>query len=107
MTIEDRELESAMAGLLTTAPATLRPGVLVEAGLADWHCMIESPIGPLVVAWNGLGVSAVEAAPDAAAFEASHLERSGRRAILADGLPEALAGAIRRRLAQGPRDPPW
>ena len=35
MTTDDRELEAAMAALLTTAPATLAPGVLAEVGLAD------------------------------------------------------------------------
>ena len=58
MTTDDRDLEAAMAGLLTTAPATLAPGVLAEVGLADRYARIDSPIGPLVVAWNGLGVVA-------------------------------------------------
>ena len=35
MTIEDREVEEAMASLLTTAPPSLAPGVLAEVGLAD------------------------------------------------------------------------
>ena len=50
------------------------------------------------MAWNGLGVSAVEAAPDDAAFEAAHLARTGRPAIRADRLPDRLAAAIARRL---------
>lgn len=98
MTIEDRELEEAMATLLTTAPPSLAPGVLVEIGLADRYDYIDSPIGPLVVAWNGIGVSAVEAAPDDAAFEASHQVRTGRRTIRADRLPATLERAIARRL---------
>jgi O-6-methylguanine DNA methyltransferase len=98
MTIEDRELEVAMAGLLTTAPPSLAPGVLAEIGLADRYAHIDSPIGPLVVAWNGLGVSGVEAPVDDAGFEASHLARTGRRAIPAGQLPEALEHSIRRRL---------
>ncbi len=43
--------------------------MLAEVGLAERFARFDSPIGPLVVAWNGLGVSAVEAAPDDAAFE--------------------------------------
>ena len=62
MTTTDADMEAAMAALRTTAPATLRPSVLAEVGLADLYARFESPIGPLVVAWNGLGVSAVEAA---------------------------------------------
>jgi O-6-methylguanine DNA methyltransferase len=99
MTVDDRELEAAMATLLTTAPPSLAPGVLVEVGLADRYADIESPIGPLKVAWNGLGVSAVEAASDDAAFEAAHQARTGRRAIRAEHLPVSLERAIGRRLA--------
>lgn len=99
MTIDDRDLEAAMATLLTTAPPSLAPGVLAEVGLADQYANIDSPIGPLVVAWNGLGVSVVEAAEDDARFEASHQAHTGRRAIRAERLPVALERAIQRRLA--------
>jgi O-6-methylguanine DNA methyltransferase len=99
MTTDDRDLETAMAALLTPAPATLAPNVLAEVGLADRYARFDSPIGPLVVAWNGLGVSAVEAAQDDAAFEAAHLARTGRPAHRADHLPGGLASAISRRLA--------
>jgi O-6-methylguanine DNA methyltransferase len=98
MITDDRRLEAAMATLLTPAPRTLAPAVLAEVGLADLYARFDSPIGPLVVAWNGLGVSAVEAAADNAAFEASHLARTGRRAQAADRLPEGLASAIARRV---------
>ena len=94
----DRDLEAAMAALLTEAPSALAPNILAEVGLADHYARIDSPIGPLVVAWNGLGVSAVEAAPDAVAFEAAHLVRTGRRAYPAEHLPDRLAAAIGRRL---------
>lgn len=105
MTIDDRELEAAMATLLTTAPPSLAPGVLAEVGLADRYARFESPIGPVVVAWNGIGVSAVEASPDDATFEASHEARTGRRAIRAERLPESLGRAIGRRLAGDRRVP--
>ena len=45
----------ALAALRTTAPTTLAPNVLVEVGLADRYARFDSPIGPLVVAWNGRG----------------------------------------------------
>jgi O-6-methylguanine DNA methyltransferase len=98
MTVNDRDLEAAMAGLLTDAPPSLAPNVLVEVGLADRYARFSSPIGPLVVAWNGLGVSAVEAAADDRAFEVAHEARTGRPARRAERLPDRLAAAIARRL---------
>ena len=98
MTIDDRDLEAAMSGLATRAPTTLAPNVLAEVGLADRYARIDSPIGPLVVAWNGLGVSGVEAAPDDATFEAAHRARTGRTAYRAERLPARLTSAIARRL---------
>ncbi len=92
------ELDSALRSLRAEAPGTLAPAVLAEVGLLDRYARFDSPIGPLVVAWNGLGVSAVEAAADDAAFEAAHLARTGRRAVDAAALPERLGSAIARRL---------
>ena len=98
MRTSDPEIETAMAGLRTKAPATLRPTVLAEVGLADLYARFDSPIGPLVVAWNGLGVSVVEKADDDAAFEEHHTARTGRPASDAGVLPPRLATAIARRL---------
>ena len=94
MTTEFLELETAMAELATTAPPGLAGNVLVEVGLADRIARMDSVIGPLYVAWNGLGVSAVESAD----FAATHQARTGRPALPADGLPDRLARAIDRRL---------
>jgi methylated-DNA-[protein]-cysteine S-methyltransferase len=99
MTIDDRDLEAAMTGLLVAAPSTLAPNVMTDIGLADRYARFDSPIGPLVVAWNGLGVSAVEAAPDDAAFETAHEARTGRPVHAVERLPDGLASAIARRLA--------
>ena len=98
MTTDDRALEAAMTALRTPAPSTLAPNILADVGLADRYAPFDSPIGPLVVAWNGVGVSAVEAAPDDAAFEATHLARTGRPAHRVERLPDPLASAIARRL---------
>ncbi|MGZ8502306.1 MAG: methylated-DNA--[protein]-cysteine S-methyltransferase [Candidatus Limnocylindrales bacterium] len=94
MTTDERTLEAAMADLATTAPPGLADNVLVEVGLADRIARMDSVIGPLYVAWNGLGVSAVESAD----FAATHQARTGRPALPADRLPERLARAIDRRL---------
>src|SRR4051794_41535681 len=98
MTTTDQDIEAAMAALRTSAPTSLRPGVLLEVGLADLYARFDSPIGPLVVAWNGRGVSAVEAADDDSTFEAHHRARTGRAAYDAGTLPPRLATAIARRL---------
>ena len=52
-----------------------------------------------MVAWNGLGVSLVDAETDDAAFESRHAAITGRPAYLAaGGVPARLATAIARRL---------
>ncbi len=94
MTTDDLTLETAMADLATTAPTRLAPNVLVEVGLADRMARIDTVIGPLHVAWNGLGVSGVESEE----FAASHAARTGRPVFPAEGLPADLARAIDRRL---------
>jgi O-6-methylguanine DNA methyltransferase len=99
MTTPDLQIETALGTLGTTAPPRLAPSVLAEVGLADRYARFASPIGPLVVAWNGLGVSAVEAAADDSAFEKEHAARTGRPVHRADRLPDRLADAIARRLA--------
>jgi O-6-methylguanine DNA methyltransferase len=92
----DRE-SAALADLALTAPSALRTDVLVEVGLVDRYDRIDSPLGALVVAWNGRGVTTVDIAADDGAFEAHHLATIGRRAVPGD-LPPRLANAIRRRL---------
>ena len=98
MTIDDRTVELGLADLMTSAPDTLAPNVLVEVGLADRFARMDSPIGALIVAWNGLGVSTVESARDDAMFESEHTARTGRLAYPAATIPTNLASAIERRL---------
>ncbi len=97
MTIDDETLELELPSLMTAAPDSLAPGVLVELGLADAFDRVDSPIGALFIAWNGLGVSTVDAARDDVTFEAEHTARTGRRAYPAE-LPASLRAAIDRRL---------
>ncbi|MFL5779353.1 MAG: methylated-DNA--[protein]-cysteine S-methyltransferase [Chloroflexota bacterium] len=98
MNPEPALIENRLSRLATTAPPTVAPSVLVEVGLADRYARIASPIGPLFVAWNGLGIVSVEAAIDAAEFETAHRARTGR-AVMPGELPPRLAHAIDRRLA--------
>jgi len=95
----DSVTEAGLAGLREPAPPGLAHATLVTVGLADDYAVIESPIGPLRVAWNGRGVSAVEGASDDDAFEARFHTRTGRSARRREALPADLARKIGRRLA--------
>src|SRR4051794_19488191 len=97
----DATVEAALADLRTTAPRSLAPRTLTEVGLADWYARMPSPIGDLIVAWSGRGVSAVEAAIDDRGFAQAHEARTGRATYRVDRLPEGLAAAISRRLEGG------
>jgi O-6-methylguanine DNA methyltransferase len=92
-------IEAALVTLAEPAPAQLAHRTLVEVGLADDYALIDSPVGPLHVAWNGRGVSTVEKAADDHAFELAFLARTGRHASRQPELPPRLARAIERRLA--------
>jgi O-6-methylguanine DNA methyltransferase len=97
MTTDD-DIHDALASLATPAPPDLRPAVLADVGLIDRFATIDSPIGRLVVAWNGLGVSMVDLAGDEAAVMARHAAQTGRRAEPSSRLPDRLERAIVRRL---------
>jgi O-6-methylguanine DNA methyltransferase len=92
-------VEAALAGLREPAPPGLAHSTLVAVGLADDYAVMESPVGPLRVAWNVRGVSAVEEAPDDEAFEARFRARTGRVARRVRAMPADLARKIQRRLA--------
>ena len=94
----DDALAAELAGLRTEAPRSLLPRTLVAIGLADAYTTMASPIGPVYVAFNGLGVVAVETAPDDRTFERSHVARFGRPAHAVAALPARLERAIARRL---------
>jgi O-6-methylguanine DNA methyltransferase len=101
----DEAIAAGLSELRTTAPGTLLPKTLVAVGLADAYATIDSPIGPLFVAFNGLGVVAVEQAPDGRAFERSHVKGFGRPAYAVAALPSKLERSIARRLAGDRRAP--
>jgi len=98
-TVDLAEVEAALAGLALPAPPTLAPATLLAVGLADAYAEIASPIGPLFVAWNGRGVSAVVAAEEPSEFEERFFAQVGRPIRRAEALPARLARAIDRRLA--------
>ena len=80
----------------TTSPEfTLQ--TLDRCGLADCYATVESALGPVYVAWNPRGISAVRQAEDAEAFERWFRRRFSRRARPATGEPEVVE-LVRRAL---------
>lgn len=93
------EIERALARLRTSAPTTLLGSTFAAIGLADGYATLDSPIGPLFVAFSRLGVSAIAPAGDPTAFEARFAAEHGRPVARVPAVPTRLARAIDRRLA--------
>jgi len=91
-------IELALGGLLVDAPAGLADRTLVAVGLADAYAPIETVIGRIWVAFNGLGVDALESANSPEAFEERIRAIRGRPAHRLGQLPPRLSAAIQRRL---------
>ncbi len=87
-------LEAGLASLREPVPEGFRHDTLVAVGLADDYAIVTSPVGPLRIAWNGRGVSAVDGAADDAAFEARLTARTGRPAVRRAELPPRHAAAV-------------
>ena len=81
------------------APATVLPTVLERVGLSDAYTLYETPLGPVFVAYNGLGVSAVWRAASAAEFEQAFHTRFGRPLRRVAELPAALARLVQQHLS--------
>jgi O-6-methylguanine DNA methyltransferase len=94
-------LPARLTDLRVPAPNTLLPEVLATTGLADRYAIRESPIGPVYVAFNDRGISAVEVADDPEQFEESFPERFGRPAVPAAEVPARLSARIDRAIAEG------
>ncbi|MEO5941410.1 MAG: methylated-DNA--[protein]-cysteine S-methyltransferase [Candidatus Limnocylindrales bacterium] len=95
----DPATEAALGALREPAPPELARNTLVAVGLADDYAIIDSPVGPLRVVWNGRGVSEVSGESDDATFEGRFRARTGRSARRVADLPAGLARRIERRLA--------
>jgi O-6-methylguanine DNA methyltransferase len=77
-------------GKLFQAPPGLLGAVLDEVGLGDWYASLATPLGPVWVAWNRLGVSAVMKTATPEEFEQRFLARFGRSPRLAAGMPDGI-----------------
>lgn len=94
-----RRLRNDLRGLREAMPpATLVPAVLVRCGLGDWFFELATPLGPVFVAYNDTGISAVSHAVSPAHFAESFRERFGRSACLVAEPPEGLARTLESRL---------
>jgi len=91
-------LVAQLAGLGgVRAPATLMPALLRRLDLAGTCYRFDTPIGPVVVASNARGISAVRLAAETA--EAQGSAGVERQACVNAPAPAELAEAIRRHLA--------
>ena len=101
-----REMATGLRGLRPEPPPTLRPAVLEQVGLADAWFTVAGPAGPLLVAYNGRGISATAPAGDEARFEARFLARHRRPLRRAGEPPARLLAQLQRYMDPGARGAP-
>ncbi len=90
--MNDRQLLTDLRSLGNIkAPSSVLENVLNEVGLGDEYAELATPLGPVFVAWNRLGVSAVMKTASEDEFEARFFERFHRSPRPAsDGIPTTL-----------------
>ncbi len=98
-TVTDSELTAALAGLRLSVPAGLAGGVLTRVGLADQWAELPSPLGPIGIAWNGLGISWIDLVDDPVSFQERFTQQVGRPLYRTANVPAKMATAIGARLA--------
>ncbi len=102
------DVATGLQALRAEAPVTVLPAVLRRTGLADGYVRRESGAGPMFVAFNADGISAVRLGDDPDDFEEDFMHEFGRPAVPADELPARLARKLDRALASGKgRDLPY
>jgi O-6-methylguanine DNA methyltransferase len=102
-----RELAEGLHGLRAEPPPTLRPAVLERVGLADAYVGVDGPAGPLLVAYNGRGISATAPGAEEAGFPERFQARFGRPLRPAARPPARLVAQVERLLIPGrPGTPP-
>jgi O-6-methylguanine DNA methyltransferase len=94
-------LEHELRSLRVDAPARLTNAVLAEIDLADRYAVRPGPLGDVFVAFNDRGVTAVDLAESAEAFERRHRSIHGRPAVRVDALPAPLARHVDTAIQEG------
>src|SRR2546423_15529830 len=87
------------------APAGFALRVMAQAGVADSYAVFPTVLGPVYVAWNGLGVSAAMRSKPALEVE-EWLARGIRRPLVRAEAPAGRAGE-HRVAAHGVARPPF
>lgn len=75
--------------------------VLPATRATDAYVTCESPIGPVYVAYNEIGVSCCEPVAASESFETEFRARFGRPAVRAESLPRELGRSLERALESG------
>jgi O-6-methylguanine DNA methyltransferase len=89
--MQNRQLLEGLRALADVrTPAGVLEAILDEVGLGDRYASLDTALGPVFVAWNRLGVSAVMKTATAEAFEAYFRERFGRSALPASELSPGI-----------------
>lgn len=91
-------LERELGQMQVTAPSGVKDGIALGAGLADGFSVFDSPLGEVVVAFNPLGVSAVDLFSEG--FR-QRFEQRFRRGLLEARPPRGWDDLILRALAAG------
>lgn len=91
-------LETELERLAVAAPAGIAEGISLGTGLSDGFSVFESPLGPVMVAFNPAGVSAVDLLDGE--FE-DRFEKRFRRRLLEARPPRGWNDLILRALAEG------
>ncbi len=87
----DRQLLDGLRALgRVRAPSGLLETILDEVELGDRYASLDTALGPVFVAWNRLGVSAVMKTASGSEFEERFRERFRRSPRRADGLPQGF-----------------
>lgn len=81
-----------------SVPPSLLPAVLERSGHGDYCFTVDSPVGPVYVAYSARGVSMVDAVGSAEEFAERYKARLGRTVRPATHPPTDLREAVLRRL---------
>ncbi len=95
------KLMTDLRDLMTAAPQVAINAAIAVSAVADGYVSRPSPLGPLYVAFNQRGVSAVDLADSPADFEQRFNDLYGRQALPVDRLPDQIERHLDRAIETG------